>query len=296
MANTKELRRRIKSIKNTSQITKAMQMVSATKMRKAQNQALSARPYSSILIDALALALSKISADAHPLLCGNGVSKTVVVVLSSDKGLCGSLNANIYRALSSESFLGGRKDIAFYTVGKKGRDFVVRTGKELLNDFENTDKVHIALATNIRKILLTAFKDKEIGEAYVLYPHFISTLRQEAKLVKIFPLNASDLRKELGIEEVKVEETPVSEFLLEPSADIVLQYALFHLIDTKIYQALLETKAAEHSARMMAMQNATDNAKDLVSDLTLTYNQVRQEAITKELSEIASASAALEGN
>ncbi|MCL5783854.1 MAG: ATP synthase F1 subunit gamma [Patescibacteria group bacterium] len=290
MPSTRDLRRRIKSVKNTSQITKAMQMVSATKMRKAQNQALSARPYTQTLFNVLAMVSGNIHPETHPLLNSNGVAKSGVVVISTDKGLCGALNTNIFRFLqTSENF---NKDTIFYTLGKKGRDFLVRTGKNLEADFENQERVNFTQATRIRKLLLEAFSKAEIGEAYLLYPHFISTLRQEARLIKILPIDPGAFNQ--AVEEAKSEVVQSGEFLFEPNPDQVLDFALTHFIDTQIYQALLETKASEHSARMIAMQNATDNAKDLVSDLQLTYNQLRQSAITTELLEITSAAAALE--
>lgn len=292
MANSKELRRRIKSIKNTAQITKAMQMVAATKMRKAQNQAISARPYIQSLSYALHQVCSKISSDLNPLLLGSDDGKQVVVVFSSDKGLCGALNTNIFRTITANPDL-NKGDTVFLTRGKKVRDFLVRTGKNLEADFENFETVDFSQATEIRKYLMQDFALGKIKEVCILYPDFISTLRQEPKLVKILPINTSSLLETCKDD---INNIPVlnSEFIFEPSSKDVLEYATIHLIDTQIYQAILETKASEHSARMMAMQNATDNAKDLVTDLTLTYNQARQGAITSELLEIASAGAALE--
>lgn len=290
MASTRDLRRRIKSVKNTSQITRAMQMVSATKMRKAQNQALSGRPYSTIINYALSQVSGKIHPEAHKLLMANGSGKVGVLVFSTDKGLCGALNTNLMRMVSEE--LKVKSDVVFYTVGKKGRDFVVRTGKNLEADFESFEHIDFAEARKLRSLLLSAFCNEEVGEIYLAYPHFVSTLRQEPRLVKLFPVDPAAITS--GEEGLELENKNNSDFLFEPDADKVLDFALTHLVDTQIYQALLETRASEHSARMIAMQNATDNAKDLVLDLTLTYNQVRQGAITNELLEITSAGAALE--
>ena len=298
MPSTRDLRRRIRSIKNTSQITKAMQMVSAAKMRKAQNQAISARPYSSTLYQVLASVADRIDPSLHHLLTGNGSVKTAVFVLSTDKGLCGSLNTNLFRTLMHLPENGLNKkpdDLIFYSMGKKGRDFIVRTGRKLAADFPNTEKATFREAATVRKLILRSFIDSEIGEVYILYPRFVSTLRQEARLVKILPVEPQVLRELLSQSGYPViSADSKQEFLFEPSPDRVLDYALVHLLDTQIYQAMLETKASEHSARMIAMQNATDNARDLVADLTLTYNQVRQGAITNELLEISSAAAALE--
>ncbi len=291
MASTKELRRRIKSVKNTAQITKAMQMVSATKMRRAQTQALGARPYISTLSEVLTLVLSENEELSHSLLIPNDTQKRGALLLTSDKGLCGSLNTNVIRALSADRFKS--KDNIFYSLGKKGRDFLLRTGRNLGGDFENTDKVSFAEAAKIRKTLILEFRNHSVGEIYLIYPHFVSTLTQEIKVVKLFPIDKAEFINWLVGQGAKMEENAGS-FLYEPNKSIILDFTLVHFIDTQIYQAMLEAKASEHSARMMAMQTATDNAKALVDDLTLTYNGLRQENITRELLEITSAEAALE--
>lgn len=281
MANTKELRSRIKSVKNTAQITKAMQMVAATKMRRAQNQALSGRPYSEALNFALAQLNPRIKNEVHKLLSENSSTKIGIILLTTDKALCGSLNTNVLKACLT--FLKDRKNISFYTIGKKGRNFVVRTGGELQADFENSDTITFRQASQLARLVTASFFSNEIGEVYLIYPDFVSALRQDPKVIKLLPMDSKDLVQDGG-----------GEFLFEPNISELLDYILNHFIETKIYQALLETKASEHSARMIAMQNATDNAKELVSDLQLAYNQTRQEGITRELLEITSASAALE--
>ena len=296
MAITRELRRRIKSVKNTAQITKAMQMVAATKMRRAQNQALNGRPYSFNLSSALKRLLPLINIESHPLLSGNGSGTQGVILLSTDKSLCGALNTNLFRLLLSSGITSGT---AFYTVGKKGRNFVARSGRNLLADFENLDTVTFRQAVQLSKLVTDSFLNGEIGEAYLVYPQFISTLRQEPTKVKLLPVdlesiiasNARPESKDPG--QTRMTETQ-KEFIFEPDPDKLLDYILVHHIQIKIYQALLETKASEHSARMVAMQNATDNALELVSDLTLTYNQTRQDAITKELLEITTATMAMQ--
>ena len=280
MANTRELRRRIKSIKSTAQITKAMQMVAATKMRRAQNQATNGRPYVENLMASLSRLLPKIDMEAHPLLIGNESKTTGIILLSSDKGLVGALNTNLIRVLASNT--GGSN--VYYTVGRKGRSFVARSGKDLKADFENLDVITFRQAKQLSKLVIDAFKTGEIGQAILVYPHFLSTLRQEARKVKLLPIDISSL----------ANEQTNNEFLFEPNPDALLDYLLVHHIEEQIYQALLETKASEHSARMIAMQNATDNALELVDDLKLTYNQTRQDAITKELLEITTAQAAME--
>ncbi len=284
MANTRELRRRIKSIKNTSQITKAMQMVAATKMRRAQVQATNGRPYSENLIQSLARILSQ-TKKRHPLLGSNNSKNIGVLILSTDKGLVGALNTNLIRLLMSPQFNSG--SVTFYTVGKKGRSFVARSGKDLKADFENNDKVTFRQAKQLAKMLMDSFKMEEISEVYFIYPAFVSTLRQEAKKEKLLPIDLQNIENTPGVQQEQ------GEFLIEPNAGELLDDLLTHYVEMKVYQALLETKASEHSARMIAMQNATNNAKELVSDLTLTYNQTRQANITTELLEITTAQVAM---
>lgn len=290
MANTRELRRRIKSIKNTSQITKAMQMVAATKMRRAQNQATSGRPYIENLYTSLERILPRINPEDHPLLDGNDSKVTGMVLLSTDKGLVGALNTNLVRLILASH--AGYGNVVFYTVGRKGRSFVVRTGKDLKADFENLDVITFRQAKQLSRLVMDAFTSGEIGEAYLVYPHFVSTLRQEPRRVKLLPI---DLESVIAISpSAPRNDVGGKEFLFEPDADTLLDYLLVHHIEEQIYQALLETKASEHSARMISMQNATDNALELVEDLTLTYNQTRQASITTELLEITTAQVAME--
>ena len=295
MANTRELRRRIKSIKNTAQITKAMQMVAATKMRRAQNQAISGRPYSFNLNNALSRLLPLVDIGSHPLLLGNESLKKGIVLLSTDKGLCGALNTNLFRLMLSSNLTGG--NTIFYTVGKRGRSFVVKSGGQLLADFENLDIITFRQAAQLARMAIDSFMAKEVSEVFIVYPRFVSTLRQEAVKIKLLPIDLESviagIEKEIDTSPAAPRNDKAGEFLFEPNPKILLDYILVHQIQTKIYQALLETKASEFSSRMIAMQNATDNALELVDDLNLAYNQTRQDSITKELLEITTAAAAM---
>lgn len=305
MPNTKELRRRIKSVKNTAQITKAMQMVSATKMRRAQSQAMASRNYTALLAHILSQASHKFAVIDHLLLKTNEAiaiaKKAGVILLSTDKGLCGSLNTNLIKVVQTAPELTKYSDLVFYTVGRKGRDTMVRSQKILEADFPNQEKVEFVQAVAIRRMVVEAFTTDQVGDVYLVYPHFISTLRQEPRIIKLLPISVEALENFLKLNSVTylggsslLAQNGNGDFLFEPSIPQIIEYALIHFLDTQIYQALLETKASEHSARMMAMQNATNNAKDLVADLSLTYNQARQSAITTQILEIASAGAALE--
>lgn len=286
MPSTRELRRRIRSVKNTAQITKAMQMVSATKMRRAQIQALAGRPYLDALQNSLATLISKTSKVSHPLLLENGSKEKVILVLSSDRSLCGALNTNIFKKI--QSYSQEQSNLKFMTIGSKGRNFVVKTEKALEADFANLETVKFSESAQIARILIKQFLNKEIGEVHIIYPHFVSTLSQETRIVKVLPISG------LPTDATSKQRLIQTDILLEPNPASLLEYVLVHFVEMAVYQTMLETKASEHSARMISMQNATDNAKDLASDLNLQYNQTRQAAITNELLEITSALAALE--
>lgn len=309
MANTRELRRRIKSVKNTAQITKAMQMVAATKMRRAQLQAEAGDPYAQTLNATLKSLAEVVDPGLNPLLQENDAKSIGVILLSTDKGLVGALNTNVLRATSN--FIREKQNLKFYTIGKKGRQYLVKTSKELVADFENPDQVTFRQAKQLARLAVKAFLDKEIKELYLIYPDFISTLRQEPRVEKLLPIAAESLHvessfnshPELGsgstgipkqVRNDKGGQNDQQEFIIEPNPYELLDFVLNHSVESRIYKALLETKASQFSAQMMAMQNATDNAKELVSDLTLSYNQIRQDSITRELLEITSAQAALE--
>ncbi len=304
VANTRELRRRIKSVKNTSQITRAMEMVAAVKMKRAQNQAVSGRPYSLNLSEALTRLLPKVENESHPLLLENGSDKKGVILLSTDKGLCGSLNTNLFRMILSSHM--SSSNVVYYTIGRKGRNFAVKTGKELIADFENLDAVSFRQSVQLAKMVVESFKASEVGEVFLIYPRFVSTIKQEPNMVKLLPIDIESViageAKQSSNSNEKIatgssnprNDVGGSEYLFEPNIDTLLDSLLIHHVRIKIYQALLETKASEHSSRMVAMKNATDNALELTEDLTLTYNQVRQDSITREILEISSAAAAME--
>jgi len=301
MASTRELRRRIRSVKNTAQITKAMQMVAATKMRRAQSQAEAGDPYSQTLNFTLKRLTEKVDPSLNPLLQENEAKNTGVIVLSTDKGLVGALNTNILRALSG--LIKEKQNLVFYTIGKKGRQFLVKIGKELLADFENPDVVTFRQAKQLAHLVIKSFLAKELKEVYLIYPDFISTLRQEPKIDKLLPISPQDLEVSMGLtnsaeknnrDSRNNKDSSSEEFRFEPNTFELLDFVLNHSIESKIYKALLETKASQFSAQMVSMQNATENANDLVQDLTLSYNQTRQAAITNELLEITTAQLALE--
>lgn len=281
MPSSLDLRRRIRSVKNTAQITKAMQMVSAAKMRRAQESALGGKHYSLLMGDILRHIAAVIDPHVHPLLAHHRGDKVGVLLITTNRGLVGSLNTN----LEKEVFL-IKTNATFITVGKKGRDFTVKTNRNLVQDFELGEKVDFSLAKTLSKAAQDSFLKNEVDEVLVVYSNFINTLNQKPKVKSILPIRQQELVEQI--------ETTAFEYQFEPKAETILEAILPHYVDMEIYQALLEASASEHSARMVAMKNATDNARDLVVDLNLTYNRLRQEKITKEILEITSGAVALE--
>lgn len=284
MAATKELRGRIKSIKNTSKITKAMELVSAAKMRRAQDQALGGRSYSEVINKVLENIASQVSPDIHPLIGNEGNSNhEAILLISTNRGLCGSLNTNLFKKV-----LDTQGEISFITIGKKGQVFLSKTAKDLVADFELSEHPNLQLAKSVSSLLIKSFLDNTFSKVHVVYTKFESTLKQTATSKQILPI------LDLDLEVSEEAENDIAEYKFEPSADQVLETILPHYILMEIYQILLEASASEHSARMVAMKNASDNASELVDDLTLVYNQLRQESITNEILDISTASIALE--
>jgi F-type H+-transporting ATPase subunit gamma len=301
MPSTRDIRRRIRSVKNTAQITKAMQMVASSKMRKAQLAALAGRPYA-VLMNQMIVSASKDSRDfVHPLMEKREVRNRGVLAVTTDKGLCGALNSNMGREVMKWD-----KDSAiFVTAGRKGSQFVTRTKRKLAAEFTYKDAPLFSEARAISKTLVEMFLKGEVDCVDIIYTRFVNTLTQRVEVRRLLPigelqvlLNAPAGAPEPQAAPVQTERTdgeaaPHTEHLFEPDAQHVLGAILPHFVNFIVYQALLEAKASEHSARMVAMKNATDNAKQLIKDLTLEYNKLRQANITKELLEITTAQMAL---
>ena len=290
MANTRDIRRRIKSVKNTAQITKAMQMVAASKMRKAQQAALAGHPYSQILNRVLVSLRDMVSADSHPLLEVRPVKKTLVLLVTSDKGLCGALNTNVLREAAQLD----QANTLFVASGKKGASFLARTGRNMIADFALPDNPTFLQTKAISKFCLEKFLSGEVDRVDVLYPKFVNTLVQKPLLVTLLPITDE---KAAGVStsggDHASTESMGAQFLFEPDADEVLNSVLPYYFHFEVFQMILDARASEQSARMVAMKSATDNAKSLVKDLTLEYNKARQASITTELLEITTAQMAL---
>ena len=286
MSNIKEIRKRIKSVTSTAKITHAMEMVAAAKMKKAQVQATAGKPYSNLINKVLRSISNNINPETHPLLARSKGDKSAVIFFSTDKGLAGSLNSNLFRKI--EELVGQTK---YITLGKKARNFISKTGRELTADFELAEKPTLENVRPISKLVIDGFLKGEFDQVYVLYTEFVSILVQDAKIAQILPIIDNRILAELAKEAQEQENT---EPVFEPNADAVLESILPQYILMELYHVLLEAKASEHSARMVAMKNATDNASEMVDDLTLTYNSIRQTAITSEILDISTAQVAME--
>jgi F-type H+-transporting ATPase subunit gamma len=292
MPSTRDIRRRIKSVKNTAQITKAMQMVAAAKMRRAQQAALVGRPYADLLNSILAEAGPRIASFKHPLMEVRAVKKRALILVSTDRGLCGGLNGNLFREAAKLD----KAATVFIAAGKKGAQFIARTKRSLAAEFTYKDMPQFAEARAISKFAQELFLKGDVDAVDILFPRFINTLTQQPQIVPFLPvgkISAVTVGLNAPREELKSTAPRADTFEFEPSEEAVLGALLPHSLNFQMHQILLETKASEQSARMVAMKNATDNAKQIIKDLTLEYNKLRQANITKELLEITTAQMAV---
>ena len=287
MASTRDIRRRIKSVKNTRQITKAMELVAASKMKKAQAAALAGRPYAQLMASMLAAVAPRVDATLHPFLQQREVRTRGILLLTTDKGLAGPLNANLFKLVMDI-----KTPARFVVVGRKGAQFLARTHRDVIADFGVTDRVGFQEVKIIGEFMIKLFLEGQIDTIEVIYPRFKNTLVQEPTLRPVLPLD--NLRQ--FVEQVQEAAGGVARpaadtrtMLFEPSAQAVLEALLPFYVNRHIYQLALSAKASEHSARMVAMKTAKDNATKLIGDLTLEYNKARQAAITQEILEIAAA-------
>jgi F-type H+-transporting ATPase subunit gamma len=294
MPSTRDIRRRIRSVRNTAQITKAMQMVAAAKMRKAQQAALAGRPYAALMNDVLANAAARTAVFKHPLLEVRPIRKRAVILVSTDRGLCGALNSNLFREAAKSD---PNTTTAFITAGRKAAQFIARTRRSLAAEFTYKDAPQFSEARAISRFAQDLFLKGEVDAVDILFTNYISTLTQQPKTVPFLPIGKIEaVRAGHGSAPEPQPLSPVTTadiFNFEPDETTVLGALLPHSLSFRVYQILLEARASEHSARMVAMKNATDNAQQLIKGLTLEYNKLRQSNITKELLEIATAQMAV---
>lgn len=288
---TRLIKGRIKSATNISKITKAMEMVSASKMRRAQDQALRSRPYTHKLVEMLHTIAKFTETSLHPLLQqGKPEAPVAFVLISTDRGLAGSLNANLFRAVMKE--VDANPNCVLITVGKKAKEFALKTGKTIVAEFNKVpDSPSLAEVIPISSILTEGFLAGQFSRVLTIHMQFVSTLAQKPEINQLLPIATGEADK-IGMTESNshTEKELRQEYIFEPSAQEMLGILLPFYAENGFYQIMLEAKASEHSARMVAMKNASENAKDVVSSLRLEYNKSRQAAITSELLDITTAS------
>lgn len=288
MAAGKEIRGKIKSVENTKKITKAMEMVAASKMRKAQERMLAARPYSEKIRN-IAAHLSEANPEyVHPFMQANEASKAGIIVVSTDKGLCGGMNTNVLRAVTNKlrELQDAGVSAEAVAIGGKGLSFLNRIGAKVVSQASGLgDTPHLDKLIGPVKVLLDQYAEGKINAVYLSYTKFINTMKQESVVEQLLPLSS---------ERMQAEKTGASwDYIYEPDAKTVIDELLLRYVESIVYQAVAENMASEQSARMVAMKAATDNAGSVIGELKLVYNKTRQAAITTELSEIVAGAAAV---
>jgi len=287
-STTRDIRRRIRSVRNTQQITKAMKMVAAAKLRKAQSRLMAIRPYEDALAGKLALVLPRLVGDESPLLAARGSGeKLALVVIAADKGLCGAFTHNVLRR--AEAFLREHAgcEVHLTAIGKNGTRYFVKSGREPVAAYtEMSENVTLAQAASVMRKLVAAYLDGQVHEVHLLYSYFNNVISQQVRAERLLPF-------EVPAVENLAEVGPQEEYIMEPGPEEVCDYLLGESLAVRLFRALLESASSEHGARMTSMDNATNNADDLISDLTLQFNRARQSAITTEISEIVGGAEAL---
>ncbi|MGA2446597.1 MAG: ATP synthase F1 subunit gamma [Opitutaceae bacterium] len=286
MPSTRDIRRRIQSVKNTRQITRAMELVAASKMKKAQQAALAGRPYAQLMADMLATLATRIDESFHPFLVQRPVKTRGLILVTTDRGLCGSLNGNLFKLVMDI-----KEPAKFAVIGRKGSQFLARTRRDLLADFQVNDRVPYAQVKQVAEFMVQQFLAGIVDTVEIIWPRFRNTLIQEPAHLPLLPLQTlkdaiAGLRLGSGGAPVKSDDRYM---LFEPSPATVFAALLPLYIHREVYYHVLDAKASEHSARMVAMKTAKDNATKLIDDLTLEYNKARQASITQEILEIAAA-------
>jgi F-type H+-transporting ATPase subunit gamma len=278
MASQRDIRRRIQSSKNIKQITRAMQFVAASKLKRAQEATLASRPYAEKLDEVLADLASVLSGEDHPLLVRRESGKRLIVLITTDRGLAGALNTNTIR-FAAQQITEHKGDLTVVTVGRKGRDAMRRARVPLEAHFGGFgDRPSFADVLPLARLITDDYLAGTYARVDIVYSHFVSTLTQRSSLVELLPVTPA----------ADTEGIPGNQFIFEPNASAVLEQLVPRYVATRLFQAVLESKASEESSRMVAMKNATENAEELIEDLTLAYNKVRQSNITREMIEIAS--------
>lgn len=302
MASARDIRRRIKGVKSTGKITRAMEMISAVKMRKAIGTVLAIRPYAESALEMLQQLNVAVDENEHPLLRVRPIKKELYVVISSNRGLCGAFNAQIAKRLLSILKEDTEREHCFIVVGKKAEMMAKRFGWDVIASFSDVLNIPNVLDMRpITKIIIDEFESRRVDRVVMVYTDYISVMTQTVKVRALLPVALKDTKKALNeMDSETLEKGPIldgyqeSEYLIEPSPKKVLWRMIPRLIEMELYHAILESNASQESARMLAMQSATNSAKDMVFDLTLAYNQLRQSKITQEIAELSAGMAAVE--
>lgn len=300
MPSTREIKRRIRSIQNIAQVTRAMQMVAASRMRRAQEQVLATRPYASRAWQILTHLAAQRTADesVHLLLeQPREIHKIGILLITSDRGLSGSYNHNMIQ-YTAKFIADLPYEISMFTLGRRGRDAMIRLRQTVVADFAFSDmppQPRLIDLAGIARVVIQSFTEDKLDVVYLAHTNFINTLTQRPKIWQLLPIRPLNLDASLVTEhrEEVTGEPPAGEYIYEPDPATILESVLPRFTELQIYQAVLESLASEHSARMVAMRNATDNANELLGDLTVTFNRARQEAITKEMLDIVGGAEAL---
>jgi len=288
MPNLIDLRRRIKSVSNTQQITRAMKMVAAARMRRTQEGILSARPYAVKMLEVLNSLAARVDRSAHPLLEVRGDDNVEVLLITADRGLCGSFNANLIRTALDFLAERSRPDIGMHLVGRKGRDFFRRQHFKIYSEYTQLfPNVAYEHAARIGREIIAGYKAAKLDAIYVIYNQFISTLSQKVVCEKLLPIGEIEFPDEEKMHTAR-------EYIFEPTSRSIMNELLPRHVNIQIYRALLESAASENAARMTAMENATNNAAELIDHLTLVMNRIRQDKITREIIEVVSGAQALD--
>jgi F-type H+-transporting ATPase subunit gamma len=284
MVSTRILRRRIQSVENTAKICKAMEMIATAKMKRAQDQATAGRPYAEKISEVIAhlAAQPHVGNETHPLLQRREVKKISIIHLTTDRGLCGGLNANLNRLVAG-FILEQRVPATIVCIGRKGRTFMLRSGQNIRAEFTGTkDRPTVLDALPIARVVIDDYRNAEVDSVYLAYPRFITTMVQRPTMEVLLPVEPAEL-----------PAAQRGEYLYEPEPRLVLNELLPRFVEMRVYGAILELIASEQSARMVAMRSASDNAREVIADLTLTLNKARQEAITSEICHICGGAEAL---
>jgi F-type H+-transporting ATPase subunit gamma len=289
VASTRDIRRRIKSVKNTRQITKAMELVAASKMKKAQAAALAGRPYAELMAKMLGAIADRVEEAQHPFLAKREIRTRGIILITSDKGLCGPLNSNVLKVVTDI-----KTPAKYVVIGRKGTQFIARTHRDLLADFPANDRTSFADIKIVAEFMVKQFIEGVVDTVEVIWPRFRNTLVQAPTIMTLLPLTSvkdiiADLHSDAGLAVTTATKSADNPMLFEPDAASVLEAILPLYINRELFQHAIDAKASEHSARMVAMKTAKDNATKLLGELTLEYNKARQAGITQEILEIAAA-------